>query len=107
MLIQGREKIGIENLKNPKAFVDYSQAIDDVHENWKDYNPTEKRRMLIVFDDIIADIESNKKLIPKVPELFLRWEHSVFHLFSSGNLLSKYPKLCKTKCNTLFYHENS
>ena len=62
MLIQSREKIGIENLKNPKAFVDYSQAIDDVHENWKDYNPTEKRRMLIVFDDIIADIESNKKI---------------------------------------------
>ena len=30
LLINGREKVGIENLKNPKAFIDYSQTIDDV-----------------------------------------------------------------------------
>ena len=47
--INGTEKVGIENLKNPKAFIDYSQKID-VHENWEDYNPTKKRRVLIVFD---------------------------------------------------------
>ena len=72
MLINGREKVGIENLKNPKAFIDYSQTIDDVYENLEDYNPTKKRRVLIVFDDMIADMESNKKLSPKVTELFLR-----------------------------------
>ena len=72
MLIKGRERAGIENLKNPKAFVDYSQTIDDVYENLEDYNPTKKRRVLIVFDDMIADMESNKKLSSKVTELFLR-----------------------------------
>ena len=51
MLINGREKVWIENLKNTEAFVDYSQTIDDVHENLEDYNPTKKRKVLIVFDD--------------------------------------------------------
>ena len=59
-------------MKNPKAFADYSHTIDDVYENLVDYNPTNKRRVLIVFDDMTADMESNKILSPKVTELFLR-----------------------------------
>ena len=39
---------------------DYSQTIDDVYENLEDYNPTKRRRVLIVLDDMIADMESNK-----------------------------------------------
>ena len=62
MLINGREKVGIKNLKNPKAFIDYSKQIEDVYENLKDYNPTKKRRVLIGFDDMIADMESSKKI---------------------------------------------
>ena len=50
-LINRREKVGIENLKNPKSFIDYSQTIDDVYKNLEDYNPTKKRRVLIVSDD--------------------------------------------------------
>ena len=42
------------------AFIDYSQTIDDVYKNLKDYNQTKKRRLLIVFDDMIADMESKK-----------------------------------------------
>ena len=64
LLINGREKVRIETLKNTKAFIDYSQTVDDVHENLEDYNPTKKRRQLIVFRDMIANIESNKKLTP-------------------------------------------
>ena len=59
-------------MKNPKALTDYSQTIDDVSENLEDYNPTKKREVLIVFDDMIADMESNKTLSPIVTELFLR-----------------------------------
>ena len=59
-------------LKYLKAFIDYSQIIDEVYENLKDHNRTRKRRVLIVFDDVIADMESNKKLSPIVNELFLR-----------------------------------
>ena len=71
LLINRREKVGVKKLKNPKAFIDYGQTIDDVYENLEDYNPTKKRRVLIVVDDMIADMESSKKLSPKVTELFL------------------------------------
>ena len=69
LLINGSEKIGTENLKNPKAFIDYSQTIDDVLE---EYNRTKKRRVLIVFDDMIADMKSNKNLSPIVTEFFFK-----------------------------------
>ena len=72
MLINGREKAGIRTLKNPKAFTDYSQTIDDVYENFEDHNLTNKMKELIIFDDMIADMESNKKLKSIVTELFLR-----------------------------------
>ena len=61
LLINGREKVGIQILKNPKAFTDYSQTIDNVYEKLEDFNPIKKRSVLIVFDDMIADMESNKK----------------------------------------------
>ena len=41
-------------------------------EHLEDYNPIRKRRVLIVFDYMIADMESNKKLSHIVTELFLR-----------------------------------
>ena len=43
MLINGKEKVGIKNYKNSKAFVEYSQTIDDVYENLEHKNPTEKK----------------------------------------------------------------
>ena len=72
LLSNGREKVRIKKLKNPKAFIDYSETINDVYENLEDYNPTKKRKLFIVFDDMIADIESNEKLNGIVTELFLR-----------------------------------
>ena len=62
LLINGKERVGIEILKNPKTFIDYSQTIDDAYENLEDCNPTKKRRVLIVFDDVIWWYESNKKI---------------------------------------------
>ena len=44
------------------SFIHYSQTIDDVYENLEDCNPAKKRRVLIVFDDMRADMECNKKL---------------------------------------------
>ena len=70
--INGKEKAGTENLKNPKAFIDYSQTIGDVYQSLEDYDSTKKRRVLIVLDDMIASKESNKKLSPIFTEFFLR-----------------------------------
>ena len=50
---QWTEKVGTEELKNQKVFIDYSQTIDDVDENVDDYIPTKKRQVFIVFDNMI------------------------------------------------------
>ena len=70
LVIKGREKVGTKILKSPKEFADYSQTNDNVYESLEDYNSTKKRRVLIVFDDLIADMESNKKISLIVTELF-------------------------------------
>ena len=46
--------------------------MDDIYKNIKKYNPNKKRKILIVFDDMIADMLSNKKPNPIVTELFIR-----------------------------------
>ena len=52
--------------------MEYSNYMQDVSKNIKDYNPGKKRQILIVFDDMIADMINNKKLNPVVIELFIR-----------------------------------
>ena len=44
--------------------------MDDIYKSIEEYNPNEWRKILIVFDDIILDILSNKKINPLVIELF-------------------------------------
>ena len=73
-------------------FIHYSQAIDHVYENLEDYGPTKKRRVSIVFDEI-GDTEANKKLSPKVTELFYEKENWIFPPFLYHNLISKCLKL--------------
>ena len=46
--------------------------MDDIYKNIEEYNPKKKRKTLIVFDDMIADILSNKRRNPTLTELFYR-----------------------------------
>ena len=102
LLINGREKVGVENLKNPKAFSDYSQKIDDVYENLEDYNLRKKRRVLIVFVDMIEDMETNKKVSPIVTDLFLRGKkHNILLVFIS-QYYSKVPKTINLNATRYF-----
>ena len=71
-LINKRESTGLKHLNDLKAFVEYSNDMQDVYKNIKEYNPGKKRKILIVFDDMIADIINNKKLNSAVTELFIR-----------------------------------
>ena len=71
-LINKHEKVGLNHFNDPKAFMEYSNDMQDVHKNIEDYNPIKKRKILIVFDDIIADMINNNKLNPIVTELFIR-----------------------------------
>ena len=70
-LINKREKVGLDHFDDPKAFMEYSDDMQDVYKNIEDYNPIKKRKVLIVFDDMIADMVNTKKLNPIVTELFI------------------------------------
>ena len=59
-LINKREQVGIQMLQNAKAFIEYSDDMNDVFENINDYNKKRNKKVLLVFDDMIADIEHNK-----------------------------------------------
>ena len=72
LLIKKRENAGIKHLNDLNAFIECSNAMDDVYENTDDYNPNRKRKILIVFDDMIADIMRNKKFPAMIKELFIR-----------------------------------
>ena len=72
LLINKRESAGLKYFNDSKAFIDYSNDMDDIYKNIEEYNPNKKRKILNVFDDMIADMLSNKKLNPIVTELFIR-----------------------------------
>ena len=60
-LINKREKVGLDHFKDPKTFTEYSNDMEVVYKNIENYNPGRKRKILIVFDDMIADMINNKK----------------------------------------------
>ena len=65
-MINKRENVGLNSFNDPKAFIEYSNDIQDVYKNIEDYNPIKKRKVLIIFDDMIADMINNNKLNPIV-----------------------------------------
>ena len=71
-LINKREKVGLNHYDDPKAFMEYSNDRQDVYKNIGDYNPRKNRKVLIVFDDMIADMINTENLNPIVTELFIR-----------------------------------
>ena len=71
-LINKRESTGLKHFNDPKAFIEYSNDMHDVYKNIDEYNPDKENKILIVFDDMIADMIHNKKLNSMVTELFIR-----------------------------------
>ena len=72
LLINKQERTGLKNFVDFKAFVEYSNDMVDNYKNFEECNPKKKRRILIVFDNMIADLLRNKKLNLIVTELFVR-----------------------------------
>ena len=62
----------MKHFNDLKAFIEYSNDMQDVYKNIEEYNINKKRKILIVFDDLIADIINNKELNPIVTESFIR-----------------------------------
>ena len=90
-LINKREGVGINHFNDPKAFIEYSNDMHDVYKNIDDYNPDKENKILIVFDDMIADMIHNKKLNSIVTELFIRGSKLNIFLFTTQSYF-KVPK---------------
>ena len=71
-LINKREQVGIKILNDPHTFIEYSDDMNDVLDDINNYNKNRDTKVLIVFDDMIADIEHNKNFKRIIKELFYR-----------------------------------
>ena len=72
--------------------MEYSNDMKDVYKNIENYNPGKKRKILIVFDDMVADMINNKKLNPVVTELFIRGRKLNISIAFITQLYFKVPK---------------
>ena len=63
-LIKKRKKVGLKHYDDLKAFIEYSDDLQDVYNNIEEYNLGKKHKILIVFYDMIADMINNKKFNP-------------------------------------------
>ena len=71
-LIKKIENIGLKHFNDPKSFIEYSNDMRDVYKNINHYNPNKENKILIIFDNMIADMINNKKLNLIVTKLFIR-----------------------------------
>ena len=86
-LLIKREQAGTKNLKDPNAFIEYSNNMDDIYDNIEDYNKKRKIKVLIVFDDMISHVMSDKKAQQVLKELYIRCRKLNISLFFNSNLL--------------------
>ena len=106
-LIKKRGNIGIKNLNYPSAFIEYSNTMDDFYNNIGDYDQKRKRKNLIVFGDMIADIMTNKRFQAIIKELFIRCRKlniSLVFITQSYFGVSKDVRLNSTHYSTQFYN---
>ena len=71
-LIKKRDGVGVKYCNDLNAFIECPNTMDDVYKNIDGYNPNTERKFFIVFDDMIANIMTNKKFQAIVKELFIR-----------------------------------
>ena len=72
LLINKTEKTGINFNNDPTAFIEHSNSMDDILSNIEDYNKKRKRKILIIFDDMISHIMSDKNTQQILKDLFIR-----------------------------------
>ena len=99
-LIKKREDAGIKHLEDPNAFIECSNTMNDVYENIDDFNQTEK--ISIMFDDMIADIMTNKEFQAIIKELLIRCRKHKYFTCVYHSVLFSCSKRCQIKFNTLF-----
>ena len=85
--IDKQESTDLKHLNDTKAFIKYSNDMDDIYKNIEERNPNKKRKILAFFDDLMSDILSNEKLNLIVTELSIRDRNLNIFLFLLCNLI--------------------
>ena len=89
-----------------KAFIEYSNIMDNIYKNIEEYNPNKKRKISIVFDDMIADMLQEKILNSIITELFIRSRKLKIYRVFIKQLYFKVPKFFRRNTTCFFYYEN-
>ena len=100
-MIKKCKDAGTKRFNDPNAFIECFDTKDDVYENICDYNPSRKRKVLIVVHDMIADIMTIKKFQTIIKELFIRcWKLNISLAFITQSYfsVSKDVRLNSTHC---------
>ena len=101
-LINEGESTGLKHVNGCKAFIEYSNDLQDVYKNGNEYNPGKKHKILIVFDDMIADMINSKKINSTVTELFVRSRKLNISLAFITQSYFKVPKDVRLKSTHFF-----
>ena len=89
-------------ISDPKAFIEYSNDMQDVYKNIKEYNIVKKHKTLTVFDDMVANIINNKKLNSVLTELFIGGRKLNISLVFITQLYFKIPKHVRLNSTCFF-----
>ena len=95
-------KVGLDHFDDSKAFIEYSNDMQDVYKNIEDYNPRKNRKVLIVLDDMIPDMINNNKLDSIVTELFIRGRKINISIVFISQSYFKVPKDARLNATHFF-----
>ena len=102
-LIKKIENIGLKHFNDPKSFIEYSNDMRDVYKNINHYNPNKENKILIIFDNMIADMINNKKLNLIVTKLFIRGRKLNISLVFIMQSYFKVPKDVRLNTTHFFF----
>ena len=108
ILIDKKEKAGINFNNDPNAFIEYSNSMDGILPNIEDYNKKRRREVLIIFDDMISHVMSDKKAQKILKDLFIRCRKLNISLCFLTQSNFSVPKVVRLNCThyTLFKLNN-
>ena len=102
LLIDKIEKAGINFNNDPNAFIEYSNSMDDILSDIEDYNKKRKRKVLIIFDDMVSHVMSDKKAQQILKDLYIRCRKLNISLFFNAIIFFS-TKRCKIKLYSLYF----
>ena len=92
-LIHNKRSAGLKHFNDFKAFIEYCNNTDDIYKNIEEYSPNKKQKVLIVFNDMVSDMLSNRKLTQIGTELFIRGRKLNISLVSIKQSYLAVPKI--------------